>query len=116
MRIAHFFLREAIQCVTTKKPLIVFRVEKGADWKLGESRTYKLCLEPEEDNSPVYSLTVEVEQVLKGQNVGDMSVPYTLVQDLLRGNSLTTFNNKQATFKEQLSDNFDHCLNAVTVQ
>eukprot|EP00957_Ditylum_brightwellii_P101918 7768142-Ditylum_brightwellii.AAC.1 len=32
------------------------------------------------------------------------------------GNVLMTFNNKQATFEEQTSDNLDHYLNVVTVQ
>eukprot|EP00957_Ditylum_brightwellii_P060863 4620237-Ditylum_brightwellii.AAC.1 len=74
-----------------------------------ESRTYKLCTQLEEENSPV-------KQVLRGQNVGNMDTTYTLVQDLLRVNALTTFNNKQAIFKEQMADNLQYCLNAVTVQ
>eukprot|EP00957_Ditylum_brightwellii_P197089 15014938-Ditylum_brightwellii.AAC.2 len=100
MRSDKDFLREAIQFVATKKPPIAFEVEEGADWKLGESSTYKLCMQPEEDNSPVYLLTVEVKQVLKGKNVGNMDAAYALVQDLLRGNAWTAFNNKQAMFKE----------------
>eukprot|EP00957_Ditylum_brightwellii_P143727 10950234-Ditylum_brightwellii.AAC.1 len=54
------FLRESIQLVATKKPLIVFEVEASADQKMGESRTYKLHTQPEEENLPVYSLTVKV--------------------------------------------------------
>eukprot|EP00957_Ditylum_brightwellii_P106140 8096788-Ditylum_brightwellii.AAC.1 len=65
----------------------------------------------EEDNSPMYSPTVEVKQVLRGQNVGDIDANYTLVQDLPRG-----FNNEQAMFKEQTVDNLKHCCNAVAVQ
>eukprot|EP00957_Ditylum_brightwellii_P000048 3486-Ditylum_brightwellii.AAC.1 len=45
-----------------------------------------------------------------------MDTVYTLVWDLLRGNALTAFNNEQAMFEEQIPDNLDHCLNAVTVQ
>eukprot|EP00957_Ditylum_brightwellii_P132565 10109615-Ditylum_brightwellii.AAC.1 len=45
-----------------------------------------------------------------------MDAIYTLVQDLLMGNALAAFNNKQATFKEQTLDNLEHCLNAVAVQ
>eukprot|EP00957_Ditylum_brightwellii_P092755 7062563-Ditylum_brightwellii.AAC.1 len=61
MRIAQDFLREAIQLVATKKSPIAFKVEEGvAHRKLGESRMCKLCMQPEKDNSPVYSLTVEV--------------------------------------------------------
>eukprot|EP00957_Ditylum_brightwellii_P178433 13591300-Ditylum_brightwellii.AAC.1 len=63
MRIAKDFLREAIQFVATKRSLIAFEIKEGVvDRKLGESRTYKLCTQPEEDNSPVYSLIVEVNQ------------------------------------------------------
>eukprot|EP00957_Ditylum_brightwellii_P052854 4007155-Ditylum_brightwellii.AAC.1 len=60
MKIAHDFLREAIQLVATKKPLIVFEVEEGADQKLGESRTYKLHTQPGEKISPVYLLAIKV--------------------------------------------------------
>eukprot|EP00957_Ditylum_brightwellii_P029460 2227023-Ditylum_brightwellii.AAC.1 len=59
MTIAQDFSREAIQLVVTMKPPIAFEVEEGADRKLGESRTYKLCMQLDEENSPVYSLTVE---------------------------------------------------------
>jgi hypothetical protein len=59
--IAKDFLREAIQLVNTKRPLIKFKVEEGVtDKKLGESRMYKLCMQPKEEKSPVYSLTIEV--------------------------------------------------------
>eukprot|EP00957_Ditylum_brightwellii_P081284 6183228-Ditylum_brightwellii.AAC.1 len=117
MRIPKDFLREAIQFVAIKRPPIAFKIEEGVtDRKLGESRTYKLCAQLEEDNSPVYSLTVEVKQILRGKNMGDMDATYTLVQDLLRGSALTAFNNKQVTFEEQMADNLKHCLNAVTVQ
>eukprot|EP00957_Ditylum_brightwellii_P148976 11342655-Ditylum_brightwellii.AAC.1 len=80
----------------------------------------------------MYSLTVEVfklsspkewlifkkqvKQVLRGQNMGNMDNAYTLVQDLLMGNALTVINNEQATFKEQMVDNLEYCLNAMTVQ
>eukprot|EP00957_Ditylum_brightwellii_P047746 3627204-Ditylum_brightwellii.AAC.1 len=79
MRITQDFLREAIQFVVNKKPPIAFKVEEGAiDRKLEDSRTHKFCTQPEEDNSPVYSLTTEVKQVLKGQNMGNMDAAYTL--------------------------------------
>eukprot|EP00957_Ditylum_brightwellii_P025397 1921188-Ditylum_brightwellii.AAC.1 len=79
MKIAKDFLREAIQLVATKRPLIMFKIEEGVmDKKLGESRTHKLCMQPEEDNSPVYSLIIEVEQVLRRQNMGNMDATYTL--------------------------------------
>eukprot|EP00957_Ditylum_brightwellii_P171664 13069271-Ditylum_brightwellii.AAC.1 len=45
-----------------------------------------------------------------------MNVMYTLVQDLLRGNTLIVFNNKQVTFGEQTPENPKHCLNTVTVE
>eukprot|EP00957_Ditylum_brightwellii_P029321 2216627-Ditylum_brightwellii.AAC.1 len=54
------FSREAIQLVVTKKPLISFKVEASTDQKMGKSCTYKLHMQPEEENSPVYSLSVEV--------------------------------------------------------
>eukprot|EP00957_Ditylum_brightwellii_P062022 4707107-Ditylum_brightwellii.AAC.1 len=61
MRIAKDFSREAIQLVNTKRPPIEFKVEKGViDKKLGESRTVKLCMQPKEEKSPVYLLTIEV--------------------------------------------------------
>eukprot|EP00957_Ditylum_brightwellii_P027785 2100083-Ditylum_brightwellii.AAC.1 len=100
------FSKEAIQLFAAKKRPIVFDVEEGADQKLGESRTYKLCMQPEEENSPM-------KQVLKEENIGNMDTAYTLVQDLLRGNTLTAFNNEQAMFKEHTLANFEHCLNAV---
>eukprot|EP00957_Ditylum_brightwellii_P033726 2556159-Ditylum_brightwellii.AAC.1 len=78
------------------------------DKKLGKSRAYKLCIQPEEDNSPV-------KEVLRRQNVSNVDAVHPLVQDLIRGDALTAFNNKQAMFKEQTLDNFEHCLNAVTV-
>eukprot|EP00957_Ditylum_brightwellii_P138207 10535394-Ditylum_brightwellii.AAC.1 len=106
MRIAKYFLIEAIQFSGTNRPLIAFEIEKGvSNRKLGKSRMYKLCTQPEEDNSPAYSLTVEVKQVLRRQNLGNMDAVYTLVHGLLRGNTLTAFNNEQVTFKEQMADN-----------
>eukprot|EP00957_Ditylum_brightwellii_P074756 5681620-Ditylum_brightwellii.AAC.1 len=129
MRIAKKFLKKAIQVVATKKPLIAFEVDTYIDQKIGESRTYKFCMQPEEDSLPVYSLTIEVfelgcpeewlilkhqvKQVLKGQNIRDMDAVYTLVQDLLKGDALMTFNNKQAMFKEQMTNNLEKGLNAM---
>eukprot|EP00957_Ditylum_brightwellii_P148069 11273540-Ditylum_brightwellii.AAC.3 len=79
-----------------------------------DHQIHTLCTQPEEENSPVYSLTIEffelvspkellvfknqVKQVLKGQNIKDMDAAYTLVRDLLRVNALAAFNNNQATF------------------
>eukprot|EP00957_Ditylum_brightwellii_P117927 8995163-Ditylum_brightwellii.AAC.1 len=69
MRIAKDFLREAIQLVATKRPLIAFKIDEGVvDRKLGESRIYKLCTQSEKDNSPMYSLTVEVKQAWRYSN------------------------------------------------
>eukprot|EP00957_Ditylum_brightwellii_P101707 7751222-Ditylum_brightwellii.AAC.1 len=93
-----FVFRQNPAKLRNSKPPISFEVEEGADRKLGESRIYRLHTQLEEDNSPLYSLTVEVKQVLKGQNIGDMDTAYTLVWDLLK-----------------TPDNLDHCLNAVTV-
>eukprot|EP00957_Ditylum_brightwellii_P124086 9458626-Ditylum_brightwellii.AAC.1 len=50
---------------------------------------------------------------MRGQNIGNMDATYTLVQYLLRGDALLAFNNKPATFEEQIVDNLKHCLNAV---
>jgi hypothetical protein len=58
----------------------------------------------------------QVKQVLKGQSVTNKNATYTLIQDLLRGNTLTVFNNKQVTFNKQSLENLKHCLNDVTVQ
>eukprot|EP00957_Ditylum_brightwellii_P103702 7900472-Ditylum_brightwellii.AAC.1 len=63
-------------------PLIAFEIEEGVvDRKLGESM-YNLCTQPEEDNSPMYSLQLRfsswVTQELRGQNMGDMDALYTL--------------------------------------
>eukprot|EP00957_Ditylum_brightwellii_P102103 7782598-Ditylum_brightwellii.AAC.2 len=60
MRIVKDFLGKTIQLVATKKPPIAFEVGAGADQKMGESRTYKLCAYLEGDDLPVYSLTIEV--------------------------------------------------------
>eukprot|EP00957_Ditylum_brightwellii_P052008 3944955-Ditylum_brightwellii.AAC.1 len=113
LRIAKDFSREVIQLANTKRPPIKLEVEEGVTDKLiGESRTYKLCMQSKEEKSPVYLLTIEVfeldspeewlifkkhvKQVLKGQNVTDVDALYTLVWDLLRGNALTAFNKEQA--------------------
>eukprot|EP00957_Ditylum_brightwellii_P081066 6165876-Ditylum_brightwellii.AAC.1 len=45
-----------------------------------------------------------------------MDALYTFVWDLLRGNALTVFNNKQATFDKQFPENLKHLLNAMIVQ
>eukprot|EP00957_Ditylum_brightwellii_P015027 1133725-Ditylum_brightwellii.AAC.1 len=61
MRIVKEFLREAIQFVNTKRPLIKFEIYKEvADKTLGESRMYKLYTQPKEEKSPVYLLTIKV--------------------------------------------------------
>eukprot|EP00957_Ditylum_brightwellii_P199251 15188633-Ditylum_brightwellii.AAC.1 len=82
MRIDKDFSREAIQLVATKRPPIAFEIKEG-----------------EEDDSPMYSLTVEVKQVLRGQNLDNMDAMYTL-----------------AMFEEQTADNLEHCVNTMTVQ
>ena len=46
------FLKRAIQLVTTKKPRIMFEVTGNVDKRSGA--------QPNEENSPIYSLTVEV--------------------------------------------------------
>eukprot|EP00957_Ditylum_brightwellii_P008567 649803-Ditylum_brightwellii.AAC.1 len=74
MRIAMDFLREAIQLMNTKRPPIQFEIkEEVTDKKLGESRTYKLCMHPKEEKFP------HVKQVLEGQNMTDMDALYTLI-------------------------------------
>eukprot|EP00957_Ditylum_brightwellii_P119628 9127106-Ditylum_brightwellii.AAC.1 len=61
MRIVKDFSRKTIQFIATKRPPIVLKVEEGVtNKKLGERRMYKLCMQPEEDNSPVYSLTIDI--------------------------------------------------------
>eukprot|EP00957_Ditylum_brightwellii_P051821 3929566-Ditylum_brightwellii.AAC.1 len=72
----------------------MFEAEPSTDQKMGENRTYKLCMQPEDDNLPMSSVTAEVfeldspkewlifkhqaKQLLKGQSIGDMDVVYTL--------------------------------------
>eukprot|EP00957_Ditylum_brightwellii_P051031 3869560-Ditylum_brightwellii.AAC.1 len=56
------------------------------------------------------------ETRFKGQNATDVDVLYTLVHDLLRGDGLAVFNNKQATCKSQSPENLEYCLNAVMLQ
>eukprot|EP00957_Ditylum_brightwellii_P101748 7754180-Ditylum_brightwellii.AAC.1 len=61
MRIAKDFLRKAIQLVHAKRPLVKFKIEEGVnDKKLGESRKYTLCMQPKEEKSSIYLLTIEV--------------------------------------------------------
>eukprot|EP00957_Ditylum_brightwellii_P033690 2553506-Ditylum_brightwellii.AAC.1 len=73
MRIANNFSRKAIQLVATKRPPITFEVEERITHKkLRESRMYKFCMHPDKDNSLMYLLTIEVKQVLKGQNIGNV--------------------------------------------
>eukprot|EP00957_Ditylum_brightwellii_P050646 3839426-Ditylum_brightwellii.AAC.1 len=60
MRIARDFAREAHLLVVTKKPMIPFKVEESTDQKMGERHTYKLYMQPADDNSPMYSLTIDV--------------------------------------------------------
>eukprot|EP00957_Ditylum_brightwellii_P011192 847512-Ditylum_brightwellii.AAC.1 len=68
----------------------MFKVEEGVmDKKLGESRMYKLCMQPEEEKSLVHLLAIE--------NMTNVDALYTFAQNLLRGNALTAFNNKLAT-------------------
>eukprot|EP00957_Ditylum_brightwellii_P184279 14036366-Ditylum_brightwellii.AAC.1 len=60
MRIAKDFLREAIQLVNIKRPLIKFEIYKEVtDKKLGESRAYKRCTQSKEETSPIHLLTIE---------------------------------------------------------
>eukprot|EP00957_Ditylum_brightwellii_P196877 14999732-Ditylum_brightwellii.AAC.1 len=131
MKISKDFLREAIQLVPTKKPQITFEVDGDVDKKTGESRTFKPCMQPRKENSPIYSLTIEVVElvspkewlvfkyqvkpVLKGQNIGSMDAAYRLVQDLLRGDAMTAINNHHVMLKDQTTDNLDYCLTAVAV-
>eukprot|EP00957_Ditylum_brightwellii_P149296 11370652-Ditylum_brightwellii.AAC.1 len=110
MRISKDFLREAIQLVNTKRPQIKFEIGKEVtDKKLGQIRTYKLHKQPKEKKPPV-------KHVFKGQNMTNVDALYTFIQDLLRGNTLTAFNNEQAMLESQSPENLKHCLNAVTVQ
>eukprot|EP00957_Ditylum_brightwellii_P000873 69101-Ditylum_brightwellii.AAC.1 len=100
MRIAKDFLREAIQFVATKRPLIAFKNEEGVtDKKLGESRMYKIC-------------EAGTKRIKHGQH-GCCMHPGTGSTEI---GTLTALNNKQATFEEQTLENLEHCLNAVAVQ
>eukprot|EP00957_Ditylum_brightwellii_P116145 8860243-Ditylum_brightwellii.AAC.1 len=44
-----------------------------------------------------------------------MDMTYTLVNDLLKDNAQTAFNNKQPTFKILIVDNLNKCMDAVVV-
>eukprot|EP00957_Ditylum_brightwellii_P031305 2373197-Ditylum_brightwellii.AAC.1 len=85
------FLERAIQLVTTKKPQIMFEVTGNVDKRWGA--------QPDEENSPIYSLTVEVFELGSPKE-------WLLFKHQVK---------QQAMFKEEIADNLEHYLNAVTV-
>eukprot|EP00957_Ditylum_brightwellii_P071079 5402170-Ditylum_brightwellii.AAC.1 len=129
MSIVIDFSREATQFLATKKPSIPFNIEESAECKMGECCSYKFCMQLEEANSPIYLLTIEVfeltypkewfifkrqlKQVLKGKNINNVDIAYTLVHDLLKGNTLVAFNNKQDTLEKPTPDNLVKCLDDI---
>eukprot|EP00957_Ditylum_brightwellii_P083289 6332810-Ditylum_brightwellii.AAC.1 len=93
-------------------------------------QVYKLCTNPKDKKSVVFSLMVGIykvgtpeewlqfidviSQVIKGQCITDLDVAYTLVKGLLCGDTLHVFQNEEVVQKERDSPAFTKYLAAVT--
>eukprot|EP00957_Ditylum_brightwellii_P189435 14418702-Ditylum_brightwellii.AAC.1 len=91
---------------------------------------YKLRTNPKDEKSAVYNLIVKyykvrtpeewlqfvdaITQVIKGQDIQDRGAVYLLVKNLLRGDTLQVFKNKEASQDVKDCPNFTKCLAAVT--
>eukprot|EP00957_Ditylum_brightwellii_P122555 9345926-Ditylum_brightwellii.AAC.1 len=57
-----------------------------------------------------------ITQVIKGQDIQDRDVAYSLVKSLLQGDALQVFKNKEASQEIKDGPAFTKCLAAVTKQ
>eukprot|EP00957_Ditylum_brightwellii_P087358 6649259-Ditylum_brightwellii.AAC.1 len=104
----------------------------NSDKKLSplDYQTYKLWTNPKDNKLAVYLLTVKyykvgtheewlqfvdaIAQIIKGQDIQDGKVVYSLVNSLLRGDALQVFHNMMESHEVKDSLAFTKCLAAVT--
>eukprot|EP00957_Ditylum_brightwellii_P001219 95678-Ditylum_brightwellii.AAC.1 len=113
MKISNKSLKFANRNTGNKPPPILFYVANNVK-KLSQSnyQTYKLRTNPKDEKSVVYNFIVKyyevgtpeewlqfmdtITQVMKGQDIQDRDAAYLLVKNLLRGDVLQFFKNKEA--------------------
>eukprot|EP00957_Ditylum_brightwellii_P060300 4579483-Ditylum_brightwellii.AAC.1 len=114
MKIDHKSLEFANQNVRNKSPPIPFYMLDNKK-KLSplDYQTCKLRINPKDEKSAVYSLVVKyykmgtpeewlqfmdaIMQVIKGQDIQDRDAAYSLVNSLLKGDTLRVFKNEEAS-------------------
>eukprot|EP00957_Ditylum_brightwellii_P203507 15334908-Ditylum_brightwellii.AAC.1 len=93
-------------------------------------QTYKLKTNLKDKKSAVYNLVVKyyevgtpekwlqfmeaIAQIIKGQDIQDGDVVYSLVESLLKGDALQVFKNKEESQETKDGAPFTKCLAAVT--
>eukprot|EP00957_Ditylum_brightwellii_P113913 8683976-Ditylum_brightwellii.AAC.1 len=112
-----------------KQPIIPFMRLEPRNLERGQFHTYKLRTTPVDATSPVYKLYVPffdegtpeewikfrcgLAAVLKGQNVTLVPVSYAVAKALLKGDTLTVFEQAEIARGNQTMPHFNKCLDDV---
>eukprot|EP00957_Ditylum_brightwellii_P036370 2753976-Ditylum_brightwellii.AAC.1 len=113
-------------------PILFYLTDSEKKLSPLDYQIYKLRTNPKDKKLAVYSLTFKyykvgtpeewlqfidtIAQVIKGQDIQDGEVAYSLVKSLLRGDALQVFQNKEESQETKDSPAFTKCLAAVTEQ
>eukprot|EP00957_Ditylum_brightwellii_P055247 4187491-Ditylum_brightwellii.AAC.1 len=114
-----------------KQTVIAFQQLPARQLKCRQYHTYKLCTTPTDATLPIYKLSVpffnegtpeewikiwhSLQVVLKGQNVTQGPASYAVAKTLLKGNTLTVFEQAGIDHGNQTVPHFKLCLdNMVT--
>eukprot|EP00957_Ditylum_brightwellii_P133614 10187352-Ditylum_brightwellii.AAC.1 len=131
MKINAKSLEFANQSVGNMPPSIPFYVP-DSDKKLNplHYQTYKLRINPKDEKLAVHNFMVKyyevgtpeewlrfmepIAQVIKGQDIQDGDVAYSLVKSLLKGDALQVLKSKEESQEVKDSPVFTKCIAAVT--
>jgi len=110
-----------------QQPVIPFDRPKSPNYKKDEVLTFKLQMDPDNDTSPTYEISIPyfregtaeclftflhyLEEVIAGQNVNNPASKYALMHHLLQGDALACFNQSALKCVEESNENFYLCGN-----
>eukprot|EP00957_Ditylum_brightwellii_P199532 15210130-Ditylum_brightwellii.AAC.1 len=98
----------------SKRAVIAFQQPEARQLKRGLYHTYKLHTTPADPTSPIYELSVPLQAVLKGQNVMQGPPSYPVTKMLLKGDTLTVFEQAEINHGAQSVPHFELCLDDMT--
>eukprot|EP00957_Ditylum_brightwellii_P013979 1054964-Ditylum_brightwellii.AAC.1 len=109
-----------------KQAVILFPRPAPKHLERGQFHTYKLRTTPADETSPIYKLSVPffvcgtpeewikfrrgLAKVLKVQNITQGLASYAVAKTLLKGDTLTVFEQSEITHRNQTEQHFKLCL------